>query len=564
MFGMRVSSSLVASLALVLPAALLTSAAASGASVHAATCPPVRAKATVLRAGHISGVATIARTGACARGAATLDPHEPPYLSGSKPPLKNHGGPVMDVTGTTNLVVTPIFWTPTGGTSTYSFASGYETLISKFLTDVGADSGKRTNVFSTLTQYAGSNGSVHYAISAGPAVTDAKKLPTSLCTVSTGQIYSDNSGYTACIDDDQVQAEIAHVVSKNSLPTDLNHIYALFLPKGIESCFYSKTEIPSGQANACTINYSPTAAYCGYHSSFGTGDKSVYDAMPFPVYESGTGYTCSSDRGSRRPESPNSNVDADTVISTLSHEVSEAMTDPDGNAWYASDGNENGDLCAYIYGNVAGTPGHLYNQTINGDHYLTQEEFSNKEYAKGVAGCVPDQLAPTLTSLGRVAGPASGGRALTIHGTSFRPGTTTVKFGTKPGTSVHVSSPTTLTAVPPSHPLGQVDIRVTTPNGTTPVVRADKYRFAARPAVSKVSPASGRHAGGAMVTVTGRGFTGATSVKFGTISALHFRVVSPTKLTVRTPAHRVGRVAVRITTPGGTSNVSNADHYKYT
>ena len=135
-----------------------------------------------------------------------------------------------------------------------------------------------------------------------------------------------------------------------------------------------------------------------------------------------------------RPETPNNNVHADTVISTLSHEVSESMTDPNGNAWYASDGNENGDLCAYIYGNVAGTAGHLYNQTINGHHYLTQEEFSNKEYKQGVAGCEQDQMAPAVTSLSRTSGSASGGgAAVTIHGTSFRKGTTTVKFGTTPG-----------------------------------------------------------------------------------------------------------------------------------
>jgi hypothetical protein len=32
--------------------------------------------------------------------------------------------------------------------------------------------------------------------------------------------------------------------------------------------------------------------------------------------------------------------------------------------------------------------GHLYNQVINGAHFLTQEEFSNKDFALTGGGCV--------------------------------------------------------------------------------------------------------------------------------------------------------------------------------
>ena len=379
-----------------------------------------------------------------------------------------------------------------------------------------------------------------------------------------GQIYSDNSGYNACVDDAQLKTEIAHVLSTHSLPTDLNHIYALFLPKGVESCFYSNAGIPTGQNNACTINYSPTAAYCAYHSSFGTGGNSIYAAMPFPIYESATGFTCSSDRGARVSRDAQQQRPADTVISTLSHEVSEAMTDPNGNAWYASDGNENGDLCAYIYGNVAGTAGHLYNQTINSHHYLTQEEFSNKEYKQGIAGCEQNELAPTVTSLSRSSGSVSGGgSAITINGTSFRKGTTTVKFGTTLGKSVHVNSQTSLTVVAPAHAAGQVDVRVTTPNGTSPVVGADKYRYIARAVVTKVAPNNGTRSGGTTVTITGRNLSGTTRVKFGTIMATHLVNISATKITVRSPGHGVGMSDVRVTTHGGTSNVVNADKYRY-
>jgi hypothetical protein len=35
-----------------------------------------------------------------------------------------------------------------------------------------------------------------------------------------------------------------------------------------------------------------------------------------------------------------------------------------------------------------GSPGEFYNQVINGHHYLTQEEFSNQDFAVTKKGCL--------------------------------------------------------------------------------------------------------------------------------------------------------------------------------
>ena len=71
----------------------------------------------------------------------------------------------------------------------------------------------------------------------------------------------------------------------------------------------------------------------------------------------------------------------------------------------------------------------------------------------------------------------------------------------------------------------------------------------ASPAISGLTPASGRT--GASVTITGRGFTGATSVKFNGRAAT-FTVVSPTQITATVPnAARTGPVTV--TTGAGTA-----------
>src|SRR4029077_1424219 len=67
-----------------------------------------------------------------------------------------------------------------------------------------------------------------------------------------------------------------------------------------------------------------------------------------------------------------------------SHEVSESLTDPLGNAWWdssgdANGGNENGDNCAYDYGAPVGGSGlSAYNQVVNGHHYFTQQEWVNE------------------------------------------------------------------------------------------------------------------------------------------------------------------------------------------
>src|SRR5271157_3168835 len=76
---------------------------------------------------------------------------------------------------------------------------------------------------------------------------------------------------------------------------------------------------------------------------------------------------------------------------------------------------------------------------------------------------------------------------------------------------------------------------------------------AAAPTVTKINPTSGPLIGGTTVTVTGTGFTGATSVKFGT---------SSTTLTIKSPAG-TGTVDITVTTPGGTSATSAPDQFTY-
>ena len=319
----------------------------------------------------------------------SCDPTSP---LGADPPLLWWTGPVMSPDAGP-ITITPIYWEPNG----YFNPGDYRNIINQYLADVAAASGSTDNVYSTAIEYPGSNGSGGYNIVRGTPIRDHNPFPHGGCTVGhqdkTG-IYADGSGYTACLDDAQVTAEIQNVITANNLPqNDYAHEYVMFTPKHVASCFYGLST--ANKHNVCTIDHYPSAGYCAYHTMFGPDypvSGTVYANMPYPIYHSPVGFTCGTDGGGHGTiESPNFNgsaesMDADVEVSPTSHEIMESITDPNTfNGWFDASGRENGDDCAYVFGNgtwtdLGGTPGRFYNQTINGDHYITQEEFSNADW----------------------------------------------------------------------------------------------------------------------------------------------------------------------------------------
>jgi len=376
---------------LTLAAIVATPLATAGVSARAVTpvSPQAPNACTMFRAGqahkpgHFAGVVRAMPTKASTK--ALCRAHKLSDAAVGTPPLIFHGGPVMGTTSTGPLVITPIFWNPAG----HPMTAAYKAIITAYVTDVAHDSGLHTNVFSTLTEYSGSNGAINYQVAAGTAISDTNSLPKSGCRVArndTTGIYADNTGYNACLDDAQIQAETNKVIAAHGLPKNLAHVYVLFLPKGVESCFNSGSTTSS--SNACTINHQPSAAFCAYHSE--GASTLIYGNLAFPVYSSPTGFTCGSDAKFPAIEAPNGNPDADTEVSPTSHEIMEATTDPDtSTGWFDSSGFENGDECAFVYGATSGTAGALHNQTINGHNYLTQEEFSNRDFSVTGLGCLP-------------------------------------------------------------------------------------------------------------------------------------------------------------------------------
>src|SRR6202035_68594 len=83
------------------------------------------------------------------------------------------------------------------------------------------------------------------------------------------------------------------------------------------------------------------------------------------------------------------------------------------------------------------------------------------------------------------------------------------------------------------------------------------------PVVTGVSPSSGPAPGGTSVTISGSNFTGASTVKFGTVTGTGLVVNSATSITVTAPAESSGTIDVTVTTPQGTS-VVNAPADRFT
>ena len=110
---------------------------------------------------------------------------------------------------------------------------------------------------------------------------------------------------------------------------------------------------------------------------------------------------------------------------------------------------------------------------------------------------------------------------------------------------------------------GTVDVRVTTPGGTSAINSNDEFSYHDAPTVTNLSVNSGSVSGGTSVTITGTHFTSDASVAFGTNPGTNVVVVSETQITVNSPAG-TGTVDVRVTTPGGTSAINSNDEFTYT
>ena len=181
--------------------------------------------------------------------------------------------------------------------------------------------------------------------------------------------------YTACVTNAKLLAEVNAVIGEEEWPHGLDAAYYVFLPPHMGTCF-------GGSGESCFDQ-----EWCAYHD-YDEAHQTIYANIPYAPGDTG---------GCGVGQYPNgvSNGKADDVFSVLSHEANESITDPTLEAWYDSEGFENADECRNVpeeFGSpLGGSPGSLYNQSIAGDHYYLQQEWSND-----AAACVQRVAPPSV------------------------------------------------------------------------------------------------------------------------------------------------------------------------
>jgi hypothetical protein len=157
-------------------------------------------------------------------------------------------------------------------------------------------------------------------------------------------------------------------------------------------------------------------------------------------------------------------------------------------------------------------------------------------------------------------GTRSGGTIVKITGIGFT-GATSVTFGGIPATNLFVFNPTTITCKTPAGVVaGDVGVIVSTRDG--PSNTLSSFTYITPPNITGISPSYGGTVGGMNVTITGKSFTGVSSVLFGGVKVKSLKVIDDTTITCVTAARPTpGDVSITVQNSIGISNVFSSYTY---
>ena len=149
----------------------------------------------------------------------------------------------------------------------------------------------------------------------------------------TNNYWLDTSNPPTNVTDSLLQDEVRKYLSTHA--ADASTIYEVFLPPTSYSSFSTYTSCGG-----------PNLYYCAYHSNFNYNGTDVkYASLPYPSCGGcqWTGWTA-----------------AQNFEHFACHETREAVTDPDGDAWYDRRGYEADDKCAWSPAPFIGSGGYGY------------------------------------------------------------------------------------------------------------------------------------------------------------------------------------------------------------
>ena len=173
---------------------------------------------------------------------------------------------------------------------------------------------------------------------------------------------------TQNLTDARVQTQVNNAITSGRLPRDTNGVYFVISSSNINET-----------SGFCT-------QYCGWHTRASLGGSDIKYSFVGNVDRCPSGCEI-------QTTGPNSAATGqggiDGMANVLSHELEEAISDPDLNAWFDSSGQENGDKCNFNFGatstcnanglcTTAGTSaGAKYNQTFGSSNWMLQQNWRN-------------------------------------------------------------------------------------------------------------------------------------------------------------------------------------------
>ncbi|MBS1786352.1 MAG: hypothetical protein JST85_01440 [Acidobacteria bacterium] len=149
-----------------------------------------------------------------------------------------------------------------------------------------------------------------------------------------GGEYTDTGSQGTRLTDNKVKSVVTSAIGPGKLPYNANGVYFLLSSSNV-----------SESSGFCS-------RYCGWH----TYGSSTSGTIRYSFV--GNAARCLSGCAAQST-SPNGNAGVDGMISVITHELEEATSDPNLNAWYDSSGAENADKCAWTFG-------HFQYQVANG------------------------------------------------------------------------------------------------------------------------------------------------------------------------------------------------------
>jgi PKD repeat protein len=273
---------------------------------------------------------------------------------------------------------------------------GYEAGVIQFFQDMAAASGSSTNSDSVATQYndftghtAGGPSPGHYSVAYGGEIIDTDPYPPNACP------GAPNGG--RCLTDAQIQSELQTYLSQHGKPAGLTNQYFLITPPDVASCLGRDSHGVWQCAGNAVPSPSVNPAFCAYHSRTATAGHYLYANVPDLDNVGGCDPFVTAVQGGNPLCVDNTCIwnqsTAEGVLSAISHEHNESVTDPEPNNawtdWGSQAGGENGDKCNndgvedpnLVPDRSNNNDGFFqvtpYNERINNHYYLIQREWSN-------------------------------------------------------------------------------------------------------------------------------------------------------------------------------------------